>query len=581
MKTITSIAVTSRLRGIFVSNTAAWNTYGEQAWSEMMALLRTQPAHQRVMGIDSEWFRNSPLAVVQFATASHCFVLHLSYFTERCLPDAVKDALSDPSIIKCGVGVNGDVQRLQREQHVVVQSVLDVAHYSVFLGLHDAHQSNLKVLATSVANLQIEKNKYITRSNWELELTPDQINYAAEDALASFLVGEAIMRKACELHDIDRPDFSISAWLKSTAILAAQAFKKAQREKAKEASERMRKEARAVGGNTNSSTLAAQLGNGARVAVLDRAGRFLFECSPGRAKFYVMEKGLAKITKQVKGQPHKALQIQLLFDPKLKTRLCLYNSLGACELNDQCPFAHGIDELLPESRALLTSMEPSCACCLGTKGLLRHAVTPPSFRKYLPPPFRYPQDDDFEPVCGQCNSILRHYYDTEMRNCYEEAVAKNKELLNLSIVAKCVSYARLLCDEKKLKNIPENRQEQIKDFICNHWEQTYFRDIYPDFAVGEPLELSSEFLKHLQKIVPGDVRSRVTMKTLIGNNTEKAKEFVQRWHDFCFRTCGMIKKESNHMSYENWQTYRSTNNMPHEDSPEAADGKESIEPTEK
>lgn len=578
MNAISSFAVTSRMRGVFVGNTLAWAMYGAQAWSEMIALLYRQPAHLRIMGIDSEWFRNSPLAVVQLATATHCFVLHLSYFTERRLPDAVKDALNDPSIIKCGVGVREDVSRLQKEQGLVAQSVLDVAQYSVFLGLHDADRTNLSVLAASVANLRIEKNKQITTSNWELQLTERQINYAAEDALASFLIGEVVMRKAYEVdHSMGKPDFNIPAWLKRSSILANQVFKQAQREKAQQAKDRMQQEARSAATEQNSSTLAVQMGNGARVAVLDKTGNFLFECSPGRAKFYVMEKGLAKITKHVKGNSHKALEIQLLFDPRVKTRLCMYNSLGACELQDQCPFAHGIDELQPESRALLTSPEPSCACCLGTRGLLRHTVTPPSFRKYLPVPYNHPQDDDFVPVCGQCNSILRHYYDTEMSNCYAEAATKQKDMLDMNVVARCVAYARLLGDEEKLQRIPQGRQEELKSYVRKEWEKTHFRDFYPGIAVDEPVELNSEFLKQLERIVPGEVQSKVTMNILVGNDPAKARAFTQHWRDYCFQVCGMIEKESNHMSFEDWKAYRTRNGLPQENVPEATDGKKARE----
>ncbi|KPA82190.1 hypothetical protein ABB37_03312 [Leptomonas pyrrhocoris] len=554
--------------GVFVNSSAAWGTYGEKEWSDMMTLLDKQPAHLRLMGVDSEWFRNSPLAVVQLATSSHCFVLHLSYFTDRRLPNSVKEALSDPSIIKCGVGVSGDVTRLQKEQNLIVQSVLDVAHYSVALGLHDARQVNLKVLAASVANLHIEKNKFITRSNWELSLVPSQINYAAEDALASFLVGEAIMRKAYEVNHMDHPNFSISAWLTSSTSIAAQVFKRKQREKAKEAHDLLKKEARVATTDHNSTTLAAQLGNGARVAVLDKTGNFLFECSPGRAKFYVMEKGLARITKHVNGNSRKATEIQFLFDPKVKTRLCMYNSLGACELQDHCPFAHGIDELQPEARAMLTSSEPSCACCLGTKGLLRHAITPPSFRKYLPLPYKIPRDDDYVPLCGQCNSVLRHYYDEEMKKCYEEAALSSKDSLNINAVAKCIAYARLLSDEVKLQKIPEHRQEELKNYICEHWEKTYFRDFHPDFVIGDPLELSSEFLKRLERIVPGDVRSKWSMSILIGDDVEKAKAFTQRWHGYCFQVCGMVEKESNRMSFEDWKAYRARSGLSQEDGSE-------------
>ncbi|KPI87491.1 hypothetical protein ABL78_3440 [Leptomonas seymouri] len=559
MQTISSFVVSSRMRGVFVNSTDAWNAYGEKEWREMIAQLDRQPAHLRIMGLDAEWFNSSPLSVVQLATASHCFVLHLCYFTERHLPGPVKEALSDPSIIKCGVGVCDDGLRLSREQGCCVQSLLDVAHYCVALGLHSARQSNLKLLAASVADLHIEKSKKIVRSNWEKPLTRMQVNYAAEDALASFLIGDQVMRKAYEVYNMGEPNFSIPEWLRKSACFAAQTFKQMQREYAIQGKYGMKEGACVASTDHGSMVRAAQLGNGARVAVIDKAGRFLFECSQGRAKFYVMQTDLARITKCANNNPHKALQIQLLFDTRVKTRLCLYNLLGVCELQDQCPFAHGIDKLQPDARALLTSSEPSCACCLGTKGLLRHAITPPSFRKYLPPPFNCPQDDDFKPLCGQCRSILVSFFDAEMKKCYSEAMSANKSLANISVVSKCVSYSRMLTNEKSLSGIPEGRQEELKGYIRKNWEKTCFRDFNPDFVIGKPLELSGEFLMRLARIVPGDVQSMTTVNTLVGKDLEKAKAFTQRWRDYCFQVCGMIEKESNNMSRADWELYCARN----------------------
>lgn len=559
MHNISSSAVTAaKLCGVFVGNTAAWQSYGESMWTDMMQVLRARPVHLRVLGVDSEWFRKSPLAVVQFATSSHCFVLHLSYFDGRLLPDAVKEALCDPGIIKCGVGVNGDVTRLQNEQRIGVQSVLDVAQYSVLYGLHSAAQSNLKVLAESVVKLSIEKNEYITRSNWELPLSPPQIDYCAEDALASYLVGEAVMTKAAETTDMAAATFNLPQWLKRTAPLAAAALKKVQREAAQAAAEKM-KQAAGDGSPAAGSAALQQCGGGAKVRVLDKAGNFMFECSPGRAKFYVMEKSLAVITKHVKNNPRKATEIQLLFDPKVKTRLCMYDTLGGCELGDHCPFAHGIDQLQPEAAALVSSATPSCVCCLGVKGLLRHAITPPSFRKFMPQPYRQPPDEDFLPLCGQCNSTVRHYYDEEMKRCYTEAEADSAGKLDLTAVVKCASYARLLQNEEKLSKIPAERRDALRQYIRENWRATYLQDFNPNFEIREPVEQDGAFLKRLSKIVPGDVRAKVTVAVLIGDDHEKAKQFNQRWRDFCFKSCCMLDKKSNAMSFEDWKAYRARN----------------------
>ncbi|CAC9537630.1 hypothetical protein, unknown function [Leishmania infantum JPCM5] len=533
----------------------------------MMQTLRQQPRHLKIMGMDSEWFRDLPLAVVQFATSSHCFVLHISFFDGRILPAAVKEALCDPSIIKCGVGVSGDVSRLQKEQNITIQSVLDVAQYSALFGLHQGAQSNLKVLAKSVANLSIEKDKMITRSNWELPLSDSRVNYAAEDALASYLVGRAVMLKASEVTNMSAHTFDAAQWLQHTSSKAAMELKKLQREVLKSEAEKGKK-ACPVSKSSGGDVLLAHFRSGTKVRVLDRNGNFIFECSSGRAKFYVMEKNLAVITKHEKSDTRKALEIQLLFDPKMKTRLCIHHALGVCELKNQCPFAHGVSELQAEAAALVDSQIPSCACCLGTKGLLRHAITPPSFRKFMPPPQRQALDDDYLPVCKQCNSTLRLYYDEEMKRCYTQAEESNTIMYDLKVVAKCSLYARLLLDADRLANMPANRRKELQQFVKQNWKSTLFEDFNPGFEIHEPVEQNTSFLERLGKIVPGDTRAKVTMAVLVGDDQEKARQFNKRWRDYCFGTCGMMEKKSNHMSYNDWKAYRAHKGEPQADDDE-------------
>ncbi|XQJ30467.1 3'-5' exonuclease, putative [Leishmania guyanensis] len=527
----------------------------------MMQTLQQQPMYLRIMGIDSEWFRSSPVAVVQFATSSHCFVLHISFFDDRALPTAVKEALCDPAIIKCGVGINGDVSRLRKEQDITIQSVLDVAHYSAFFGLHHGARSNLKVLAESVANLSIVKDKKITRSNWELPLPDSSVNYAAEDALASYLIGQNVMLKASEVYCMSANTFDIPRWLRHTSSIAAMKLRKLQQEVWKLDVEK-RENDKPMSDSDDHAACQVQASSCVKVRVLDRNGNFLFECSRKRAKFYVAEKSLAVITKSLAGDPRKALEIQFLFDPKVKTRRCIYYALGDCELQGQCPFAHGMSELHPDAAALVESEKPSCACCLGTKGLLRHAITPTSFRKFMPLPQRQPLEDDYLPLCQQCNSVLRPYYADEMRRCYTEAEESNSTTFRHNVMTKCCSYARLLLDTNKLAKIPANRCEELRQYVKRNWRSTFFEDFNPEFEMRTPVEQDEAFLKRLGRIVPDDVRAKVTMNILVGDDQEKAQQFNKRWRDYCFSMCCMIEKKSNRMSYDDWQTYRAHNREP-------------------
>ncbi|GET92220.1 hypothetical protein, unknown function [Leishmania tarentolae] len=553
MKTITSSVVSASVCGLFVDSSAAWQSYGERIWSEMMQTLRQQPVHLKIIGIDSEWFLNLPLAVVQFSTSSHCFVLHLRFFDGRSLPAAVKEALCDPSIIKCGVGVKDDISRLQKEQNITIQSVLDVAEYSALFGLHQGVKSNLKLLASTVANLSIEKKKKIACSNWELPLKKEQVNYAAEDALASYLVGRAVMLKAFQVTDMSADAFNIAEWLHETSPKAAMALKIMKQEAVSLETQRKKETYLPLSKKRDNDKLLTQSGSCHKVSVLDRNGNFIFECSTQMAKFYVMGKSLAVITKHVASHPRDPLEIQLLFDPTVKTQLCIHHKLGICLLQDQCPFAHGMSKLQADAASLIQSEIPSCASCLGTKELVSHAITPPSLRKFMPLPHRQARVDDYLPVCRQCNSILRYYYDKEIERCYREAEKANIMVCDLNVVQKCSQYARLLSSADQLANMLAHTHAELQNFVKQNWKNTFFEDFNPGFKIDEPVEQNVAFLKRLGRISPFDVRSKVTMAVLVGDDEEKAQQFIERWHDYCFNTCGLMKKMSNHVTHKKWK----------------------------
>lgn len=533
-KITSSVLDKAKLLGCFIANSEEWVRHGEAAWRDMAAKLRSTPECERLLGLDTEWFNKNPLAVVQVATATHCFVLHLSYFSQRRLPDPVREVLEDPSVIKCGVGVTGDVRRLAAEQQLTISTLFDVETFSVQTGLAQPGGTGLKALAEGVAGVTIEKPYAITRSNWELPLNAAQVTYAAEDAIASFLVGQRVLREVVRGSAAEAPA-ATAAVLKLKAPLAARAYKAAVRALAQQKAEAQRREAKgsgeedAMGGFT-----AKQLGGEGRVRVLSRDNQFLFECSYGRAKYYALEKNIAKVIKYQEKNNRKPAVIQLLFDPQFKTRLCIYNILSFCELGTKCPFAHGLEELTPEARGLLDSSAagtPSCACCLGAKGLFRHAMVPPSLRRFLPRPFRSKKEEhleDFVPICYQCNILLRHLYEEEMRRVYKDAERRAAELhypkggVQLATVGKCVSYARLLRDEEKLNSIPAARQEQLAAFIRKHWRRTYLADMVKDdyvpptaFSSETALRADADFLDHLGGVVPGDVRAKYTMDLLL------------------------------------------------------------------
>lgn len=558
------------LIGVLVRNSEEWARHGAAAWADMVCHLQTRPAALRVLGVDTEWFGKNPLAVVQVASETHCFVLHLSYFDERRLPDPVRATLEDPGLIKCGVGLHGDVRRLDEEQSIQMASIMDVQHYVFLLEMEGVcvGRTNLKDLAADVCQMAIQKDRLITRSNWELPLTDAQVRYAAEDAVASHAVGRRIMEAALAMRHAgrDREHFDAGAWLARTAHTAAAAHKRAVREHSEELqAQKLAEKLEAV--DVDGKPVLPPIGQpkGDRVRVLNKDGVFIFDCSYSRARFYVMERNIAVITKHAPNNPRRPREIQLLFEPLTKTRLCMYYQVDHCELGDTCPYAHGIEELTPDARALMTaspSEAPSCAWCLNVKTLMKHSIVPPSLRRHLPQigskrAVMQSFEDQYVPICGQCNSVLRKLYEFALQRVYHEASLIKKDYAQLDAISKCAAYARLLLNEVKLAKVPEERRDFLRHYLVENWRATRLEDManYRP-TVRSVGDITPEFLERVSAVVPGEVRSKATMELLVGDDVEKAKAFVERWREFCRNTCAMLEKPSNHMSVEDWKVYR-------------------------
>ncbi|CAD2222145.1 3-5 exonuclease [Angomonas deanei] len=518
--------------GCFVANSEDWQSYGDQTWTEMVQLLLQRPPAQRVVGVDAEWFLKNPLAVVQFSTQTHCIVLHLSYFTDRQLPPPVKSLLSDKTIIKCGVGASGDRKRIFGEQKCEVQPVMDVEHFAAWLGIAEVGQMNLQALTNHLENIWIEKDKHITRSNWELPLVEEQKSYCAEDAVASWAIGQHVLARLGEKYPEALSD--MCGFLERKKMMAARAYKAAAKarmiaQKEKQQQEKEAAEGEASGGP--SLTKFMQYGGDGKVKVLSRDGKFMFECSNGKAKYYVQEKNIATIVEHCPNNPRKPKVIQFSFDPKVKTRLCMFYRLDKCELGEDCPFAHGVEQLTPEAREMIHTTVPSCACCLGTKDLMRFSIVPPSYRRFFPKTAQKTKKngniENFVPICHQCHTFVQRLRDDQMHIVKQQCKSRAAELhypksvLNTAKSGKCISYARLLLDEGKLTKLPQERQEYLSAFIARYWPCTHLNELTKDgYGVTgslTPAEVRTNrmFLEHLASLVPGDVQAKVMMDILL------------------------------------------------------------------
>ncbi|KAL5700801.1 exodeoxyribonuclease I [Ranunculus cassubicifolius] len=152
-----------------------------------------------VVGLDIEWrptFGRSPrkpVATLQICIGRRCLIYQLLYTPS--IPQALLDFLSNPTYCFVGVGVDGDAEMLRRDYQLRVAKVADLrplaAKYSQNPQLKNA---GLKVLASQVLGMEIQKSKKTTLSKWDAkDLTSDQIAYACIDAFVSFEIGRRLI----------------------------------------------------------------------------------------------------------------------------------------------------------------------------------------------------------------------------------------------------------------------------------------------------------------------------------------------------------------------------------------------------
>jgi ribonuclease D len=126
--------------------------------------------------------------IVQFATAEHAFIVR----TEAPeTADFLRAMLESEAIAKLGFGIVSDRVPLYRKLGVRLNGGVDVSHMVRRLGFQQA--VGLRSAVAIVLGQRMPKSKKVTTSNWASpRLSPQQLQYAANDAHASLMVFQAL-----------------------------------------------------------------------------------------------------------------------------------------------------------------------------------------------------------------------------------------------------------------------------------------------------------------------------------------------------------------------------------------------------
>lgn len=199
------------------SNAAYWshNLYKSQAGDsvkvfyctsleiaeERCKLFATEP----VLGFDLEWEMfakvdktniKRSVSLIQIAAEDKICLLHIAKFQgdtpEQLVPPSLKTILENANIVKAGVNVRGDAERLRECLDVDMKGVFELSHMYrlVKFGGTNPKQVNFKLvnLAAQVQDvllLPLKKDEVRT-SAWSARLNGQQSAYAAADAYAGF-----------------------------------------------------------------------------------------------------------------------------------------------------------------------------------------------------------------------------------------------------------------------------------------------------------------------------------------------------------------------------------------------------------
>ncbi len=134
-----------------------------------------------VVGFDTEsrpsFKKNQSFEVslIQIATEKEAFLFRINHTGYH---QAIIDLFEDPSIIKAGVSIHDDIQRLKRLKDFQAKGFLELQKLTDEFGIEN---NSLRKLSAIILGFRISKAQQL--SNWEADqLTDAQNIYAATDA---------------------------------------------------------------------------------------------------------------------------------------------------------------------------------------------------------------------------------------------------------------------------------------------------------------------------------------------------------------------------------------------------------------
>eukprot|EP00927_Polykrikos_kofoidii_P048662 TRINITY_DN42901_c0_g1_i1.p1 TRINITY_DN42901_c0_g1~~TRINITY_DN42901_c0_g1_i1.p1 ORF type:complete len:436 (-),score=69.82 TRINITY_DN42901_c0_g1_i1:178-1485(-) len=206
-----------------------WSIGQEQDGAPSDQAAPTESGQQAAVGLDIEWratfergVPQRPAATLQLSAQDVVVVFHLSNL--GTVPPVLQDLLGRSDVLKVGVGVEGDVRKIERDFGGLasradellsngglsaadefckkqglfrvrgVVDLNDLARYAVDLG---RPRSSLSAMCEELLGAHVPKTESIRMGNWETyPLTDAQLQYAVLDAWASLRCFQTMLERS-------------------------------------------------------------------------------------------------------------------------------------------------------------------------------------------------------------------------------------------------------------------------------------------------------------------------------------------------------------------------------------------------
>ncbi|XP_054715998.1 exonuclease 3'-5' domain-containing protein 2-like [Uloborus diversus] len=449
-----------RSKCIIIDSIDDWNNFE----AEILETFR----ESAVIGIDCEWVtennRRIPISLLQLATNyGYCVLIRLFHIPVWLTPPGLVDLLKDRNILKVGVGVKDDIDKLYNDYCLEVYNFLDVRHLAKDLPELAGKGLGLKTLSKVLLRRDLNKSYSLRCSDWNADkLSTDQLRYAADDAIVSAQIFQELRRRKYGW-------FSSISWLQSEISLYCDVpFKQTNTNQSAAQKNTPQNKTKSYKEFRYSKPRQKPMYDNCQLVAPD--GELLCSCDKGKAEWYV-EKGLGEVIKL-----EDPFTVRLTFEPSGRPKL---DNIFYTQQKDNC-----------------------CVVCGRTDNFHRKLVVPSEYRKYFPNLMKKNLSHDVLLLCVICHkrsNILDHRMRMKLEELCDAPLMKNNRFKVNPELSKVKSAAKalLLSGDK----IPDARKSELEKVILDHYEVDAMSAELLDKANNiDAFDLNEEFIPHGLKV---------------------------------------------------------------------------------